>query len=236
MVGLTPLFQETHQCVKTTVQGGPQSPSSGCALEVGRGPRHTPDAYRAIIRSKLDYGCVVYGTASNTNLRQLDSIHNTGLRLALGTFCTSPVSSLYDETNEAPLEERRLKLSMNCYLKTRACIENLAHHALPEFAQTTRDLYAPKPNGRGGMFRPPTRPIGLRVEAAVASAEVNVDLICPLRQPSFPPGTHEYDPIRHNLIEGVSKCMISRQVPKPNSMSIVALKDHMMKSIQMDPR
>ena len=51
--------------------------------------------YRAIVRSKIDYGCIVYGTASNTNLRQLDSIHNSGLRLALGAFCTSPVSSLY---------------------------------------------------------------------------------------------------------------------------------------------
>ena len=38
--------------------------------------------YRAIVRSKLDYGCIVYGTASNTDLRQLDSIHNSGLRLA----------------------------------------------------------------------------------------------------------------------------------------------------------
>ena len=61
------------------------------------------------------------------------------------------------------------------------------------------------------MSRPLTRPVGLRVEAAVASAEINVDLICPLRQPSFPPGTHKYDPSRHNLIEGVSKCMISRE-------------------------
>ena len=77
--------------------------------------------YRTIVRSKLDYGCIVYGTASNTNLRQLDSIHNAGLRLALRAFCTSPVSSMYTEANEAPLEERRLKLSMNYYLKTRAC-------------------------------------------------------------------------------------------------------------------
>ena len=69
--------------------------------------------YRAIVRSKLDYGCIVYGTASNANLRQLDSIHNSGLRLELGAFCTSPVSSLYTETNETPLEERRLKLSMH---------------------------------------------------------------------------------------------------------------------------
>ena len=60
--------------------------------------------YRAIVHSKFDYGCIVYGTASNTNLRQQDSFHNSGPRLALGAFCTSPVSSLYTEANEAPLE------------------------------------------------------------------------------------------------------------------------------------
>ena len=37
--------------------------------------------YRIILRSKFDYGCIMYGTASNTNQRQLDSIHNSRLRL-----------------------------------------------------------------------------------------------------------------------------------------------------------
>ena len=167
--------------------------------------------YRAIVRSKFDYGCIVYGTASNTNLRQLDSIHNSGLRLALGAFCTSPVSSLYTEANEAPLEERRLKLFMHYYVKTRACIDNPAHHAMHEFDQTTRDLYAPRPNGRGGMTRPPAPLIGLKVEEAMTSAEINAKLVCPLTTPNFPPGTYDYDPKRHDLIEGVSKCMISGQ-------------------------
>ena len=107
--------------------------ASGNCVKWG-GDRHTLlMLYRAIVRSKLDYGCIVYGTASNANLRQLDSIHNSGLRLALGAFCTSPVSSLYRETNEASLEERRLKLSMHYYLKTRACINNPARYALHEF-------------------------------------------------------------------------------------------------------
>ena len=88
--------------------------------------------YRAIVRSKVDYGCIVYGTASNTDLRQLDGIHNAGIRLALKAFCTSPVSNMYMEANEAPLEERRLKLSMHYYLKTRACTDKTAHHALHE--------------------------------------------------------------------------------------------------------
>ena len=72
------------------------------------------------------------------------------------------------------------------------------------------DLYVPRPNGRGGMTRPPTHPIGLKVEAAMVSAEIDAKLVCPLRIPSFPPGTHNYNPKRHNLIEGVNKCMISR--------------------------
>ena len=165
---------------------------------------HKCKVVHAIVRSKFDYGCIVYGTASNTNLRQLDSIHNSGLRLTLGAFCTSPVSSLYTETNEAPLEERRLKLSMQYYVKTRACIDNPAHHALHEFDRTTRDLYPPRPNGRGGMTRPPAPPIGLKVEEAMTSAEINAELVCPLRIPNFPPGTHDYDPKRHDLIEGVS--------------------------------
>ena len=118
--------------------------------------------YQAIVHSKLDYGCIVYGTASNANLRQLDSIHNSGLRLAVGAFYTSPVSSLYTGTNEAPLEERRLKLSMHYYLKPPACINNPARHALHEFDGTTRDFYVPRPNGRGGMTGPPTHPIGLK--------------------------------------------------------------------------
>ena len=61
------------------------------------------------------------------------------------------------------------------------------------------------------MTRPSTQPIGLKLEETMTSAEIDVELMCPLRTPSFPPGTHEYDPKKHNLIEGVSKCMITRE-------------------------
>ncbi|WP_295513796.1 hypothetical protein, partial [Thiolapillus sp.] len=50
--------------------------------------------YRALVRSKLDYGCIVYGAASNNILKKLDPIHHQGLRIALGAFRTSPVTSL----------------------------------------------------------------------------------------------------------------------------------------------
>ena len=212
LTGFAPLLQETHQETEDWVQGGPWPHHSGCTLEVGRGQRHSPDAVQGhcLIQARLQM-YIVYGTASNTDQRQLDSIHNAGVRLALGAFCTSPVSSMYTEASEAPLEERRLKLSMHYYLKTRACTDNPTHHALHEFDQTIRDLYLPRPNRRGGMTRPSTQPIGLKLEETMTSAEIDVELVCPLRTPSFPPGTHEYDPKKHNLIEGVSKCMITRK-------------------------
>ena len=57
----------------------------------------------------------------------------------------------------------------------------------------------------------PDPPMGLKVEWAIASAEINPKVFCPARISSFPPGMHNYDPERHNLIEGVGKYMISRQ-------------------------
>ena len=38
--------------------------------------------YRSLVRSKLDYGCIIYGSARKSYLQMLDPIHNQGLRLA----------------------------------------------------------------------------------------------------------------------------------------------------------
>ena len=68
--------------------------------------------YRALIRSKLDYGCIVYGSARPSYIKRLDTIHNQRLRLCLGAFRTSPVQSLYVESNEPPLGLRMTRLSL----------------------------------------------------------------------------------------------------------------------------
>ena len=59
--------------------------------------------YRSLVRSKLDYGSVVYGSTRESYLRILDPIQNHALRLCLGAFRTSPASSLYVQANEPPL-------------------------------------------------------------------------------------------------------------------------------------
>ena len=42
--------------------------------------------YRSLVRSKLDYGSIVYGAARKSYLAKLDPIANQGLRLSLGAF------------------------------------------------------------------------------------------------------------------------------------------------------
>ena len=59
--------------------------------------------YRTIIRSKLDYGSIIYGSARKSYLEMLDPIHHQGLRLALGAFRTSPSESLLAKANEPSL-------------------------------------------------------------------------------------------------------------------------------------
>ena len=82
--------------------------------------------YRSLVRSKLDYGCFIYGSARKSYLRCLDSIHHLGLRLVLGALRTSPVESLYVEANEAPLSLRREKLALQYYTKLQSCSSNPA--------------------------------------------------------------------------------------------------------------
>ena len=82
--------------------------------------------YKSLVRSKLDYGYFIYGSARKSYLRCLDSIHHLGLQLALGALRTSPVESLYVEANEAPLSLRREKLALQYYTKLQSCPSNPA--------------------------------------------------------------------------------------------------------------
>ena len=93
--------------------------------------------YRSLIRSKLDYGCIVYGSARPSYLKMLNTIHHQGLRLALGAFRTSPVESLYVEAGELPLEQRRIKLSLQYITKLKATPSNPAFNCVfnPAFTQ-----------------------------------------------------------------------------------------------------
>ena len=142
IMGLTPLPQKANQYAKTYCNEAFNLIWVGAYFKWGGGS-HTHLMYWATDRSKLDHCCFVYGTLSNTKLWQFGGIRNTRLWLALGVFCTSPVPSVYTQTNESSLEERRIKLFMHYYLKHRACIDNPTNQVMRELDQTSRGQYAP---------------------------------------------------------------------------------------------
>ena len=89
--------------------------------------------------SKLDYGCIIYGSARKSYLQMLDTIHNQGLRLVLGAFRTSPVASLYVEADEPSLYSRREKLSLQYAIRLAVNISNPTHKVT--FPPNYIDLY-----------------------------------------------------------------------------------------------
>ncbi|GFQ74953.1 uncharacterized protein TNCT_376901 [Trichonephila clavata] len=80
-----------------------------------------------LIRSKLDYGSVVYSSACKSLLKILDPVHHQDLRLCLGAFRTSPVESLYTEAYEPPLDLRRKYLCLNHFMKIQSMKTNTAY-------------------------------------------------------------------------------------------------------------
>lgn len=74
--------------------------------------------YRAIIRSKLDYGCYLYDSAKDNVLNLLNPIHNCAIRLCTGAYRSSPVLSLYADSGEPPLQIRREQLLLQYYVRS----------------------------------------------------------------------------------------------------------------------
>ena len=77
---------------------------------------------RAIVRSKIDFGCQIYQSAKPKILQRLDSIHNMAIRLCTGALRALPVDSLHAESGEPPLYIRKKQLIMQHYM----CIQKLS--------------------------------------------------------------------------------------------------------------
>ncbi|GFW62605.1 putative RNA-directed DNA polymerase from transposon X-element [Trichonephila clavipes] len=81
--------------------------------------------YQALILSRLEYGCVVYGSARASVLKRLDTIHHSALRICSGAFRTSPVTSLYVVCPQPPLELKRRQLCANYFISAMSSFSSI---------------------------------------------------------------------------------------------------------------
>ena len=94
--------------------------------------------FRALIRSKLDYGAAVYQSATQTHLDYLYPIQNEALRVCLGAFASSPIRNLHREAGEMPMKLRHLQLSLQYIVRLKANRNNPAYDKV--IPKSTRDL------------------------------------------------------------------------------------------------
>lgn len=73
--------------------------------------------HQAVLRSSLDYGCVVFGSAAKTILSKLDRVQARALRICCGAFKTTSIPALLVEMGESTLEIRRNKLGIHYWSK-----------------------------------------------------------------------------------------------------------------------
>ncbi len=97
---------------------------------------------RSLVRSKIDYGSIVYGATWKSYTQILEPIQNSALRLALGAFKTTYTPSLNAEANEPPLYIRRVKLGLQYIVKLKAFPQNPAYNSV--FGDNLPELFRKK--------------------------------------------------------------------------------------------
>ncbi|XP_044592911.1 uncharacterized protein LOC123270829 [Cotesia glomerata] len=96
--------------------------------------------YRCLIRSKLDYGAIIYDSASKSLLDTLQPIVNSACRICLGAFRTSPAASLLAEAGELPLAVRRKELCIKYAVSIATTPNNPAYHCIYKNVPPNDDL------------------------------------------------------------------------------------------------
>jgi len=168
--------------------------------------------YRAIIRSKLDYGCFVYGSAKDSILNTLDPVHNSAIRLCTGAYRTSPVASLYAESAEPALSTRREQLLLQYYARTMQLPSSAAY----SYVQPNENIY--------GNTRRISPTIADLIVKTTSDLELNIRTL-PVARRIIPtwkldPDTvcknHEY-PKKDNCSDNTFRCLFREHVTQHHS-------------------
>jgi ribonuclease HI len=125
--------------------------------------------FRALIRSRIDYGAPVYGSARPSYLLKLKPVQNQALRLCLGAFRTSPIVSLHAEAGESPMHIRRAQLGVQYAIKIATDPENPANESI--FNNRWRHLYDAHPRR--------IKPLGYRIAEPLSRVCPDTSMLLP---------------------------------------------------------
>ena len=135
---------------------------------------------RSLVRSGLDCGAIVYGSARESCLAVLDAVHHQGLRLALGAFRALPVEGLCVEADEPSLYLHREGLALQCAIGLAAGPSGPACKIAfpPHVSGDIVDLYENKPNT--------IKSFGLRIQPLLTSVKIDPNAVEERSVPEVP--------------------------------------------------
>ena len=160
--------------------------------------------YKTMILPKIEYGSLAYGTASITKLKKLDPIHHQALRICLGAFHTTPIESLYTETNLHSLSYRRKIVGIKYYARTLTIPKQ---NTICNLHDTRRDR----------LFRDSKRFETAAMKIRLDMAELDIQ---------FPPILEQHTPdVPPWITPTTNTCFDMERLPKNNTPAIEIVND-----------
>lgn len=89
--------------------------------------------YKAIVRSHLDYGCLLWSNISKKQSDKLNRAQHQALRICLGSMKSTPIPCILAEAAEPPLKLRRQFLARKYILRT---FQNKSENLISKFSET----------------------------------------------------------------------------------------------------
>ena len=133
--------------------------------------------HKALILSKLLYGCEVYSSATPSRLKILDAVHHGGIRLATGAFKSSPISSLLVDAGELPLDLYRQSSQLRYWYRLQRLPSSLAYSAANnESCFNFFENHTSYPH-----------PFGFRVKKFLTQTNIPANPVCPYKFSITPP-------------------------------------------------
>ena len=133
--------------------------------------------YKALVLSKLDYGCEVYSSASTSKLNILNSIHHEGIRYVSGAFKSSPIASLLTDAGELPLNTHRSCAIIKYWFRAQRLPKSLTCKVI--FNETYFDFYYTHPKS--------IKPFGFRVSVLMEEMGIPKHKVTPFKYSPIPP-------------------------------------------------
>ncbi|CAG5085058.1 Similar to X-element\ORF2: Probable RNA-directed DNA polymerase from transposon X-element (Drosophila melanogaster) [Cotesia congregata] len=95
-----------------------------CGTKWGAAPATLLNIYRALIRTKIEYGSHIMNTTSSKSFKKLEKIQNKAIRTCMGLRISTPINSMMAEENEISLKIRLKDLSDRYILRSISVSDN----------------------------------------------------------------------------------------------------------------